>query len=52
VVEQAAENIFIVDVETRRILESNPSFYGSLGYSPGEIRSLTLYDVSTTTARA
>jgi PAS domain S-box-containing protein len=45
VVEQAAENIFIVDVETRRILESNPTFYGSLGYSPEEIRRLTLYDV-------
>jgi PAS domain S-box-containing protein len=45
VVEQAAENIFIVDVETRLILESNPTFYGSLGYSPEEIRRLTLYDV-------
>jgi PAS domain S-box-containing protein len=45
VVEQAAENIFIVDVETKRILESNPAFYGSLGYSPEEIRRLTLYDI-------
>jgi PAS domain S-box-containing protein len=45
VVEQAAENIFLVDVETRRILEANPTFYGSLGYSPEEIRHLTLYDV-------
>ena len=45
VVEQAAENIFIVDVTTRRILESNPTFYRSLGYSPEEIRRLTLYDV-------
>src|SRR5215218_4179860 len=45
VVEQAAENIFIVDVETRRILESNPTFYRSLGYSPEEIRRLTLYDI-------
>ena len=45
VVEQAAENIFLVDVESRRILRSNPTFSGSLGYSPGEIRHLTLYDV-------
>ncbi|MCA1688579.1 MAG: PAS domain S-box protein, partial [Actinobacteria bacterium] len=45
VVEQAAENIFLVDVETRRILQSNPTFYGSLGYSPEEIRRLTLYDI-------
>jgi PAS domain S-box-containing protein len=45
VVEQAAENIFLVDVATRHVLESNPTFYGSLGYSPEEIRHLTLYDI-------
>ena len=45
VVEQAAENIFLVDVETKRILESNPTFHASLGYSPEEIRRLTLYDI-------
>jgi PAS domain S-box-containing protein len=45
VVEQAAENIFIVDVNTRRILEANAAFYDSLGYTPGELQAMTLYDI-------
>ena len=45
VVEQAAENIFIVDIMTRRILEANAAFYDSLGYTPGELKAMTLYDI-------
>ena len=45
VVEQAAENIFIVDVTTRRILEANAAFYDSLGYTQGELGAMTLYDI-------
>src|ERR671932_133202 len=45
VVEQAAENIFLVDVKTKRILEANAAFYDSLGYSQGEIETMTLYDI-------
>ncbi len=45
VVEQAAENIFVADVETGRILESNAAFSRSLDYTPQELRGLTLYDV-------
>lgn len=45
VVEQAAENIFVADVETGRILESNAAFSRSLDYTPQELRKLTLYDV-------
>jgi PAS domain S-box-containing protein len=45
VVEQAAENIFLVDVKTRRILEANAAFYDSLGYSPRELGEMTLYDI-------
>lgn len=45
VVENATENIFIVDVETRRILQANPAFRSSLGYTPEEIERLTLYDI-------
>jgi PAS domain S-box-containing protein len=45
VVEQAAENIFLVGVETRRILECNEAFCKSLGYEEEEVTSMTLYDV-------
>ena len=44
VVEQAAENIFLVDVETKRILEANNALHRSLGYSAEELRRQTLYD--------
>jgi PAS domain S-box-containing protein len=45
VIEQAAENICLVDAETKRILESNPAFQGTLGYTEEELRGMTLYDI-------
>src|SRR5215217_3497359 len=45
VIEQATENIFLVEVDTRRIVESNPAFQKTLGYAEEELRSLTLYDI-------
>ena len=45
VVEQAAEGIVLVDVETKRILETNAAYENLLGYSPEEMRALTLYDL-------
>jgi PAS domain S-box-containing protein len=45
VVEQAAENIFLVDVKTKRILEANAFFNFSLGYTPEELKNMTLYDI-------
>lgn len=45
VVEQAAENIFLVDVETRRVLEANAALRRSLGYTPEEFNDITLYDI-------
>ncbi|MDP8950896.1 MAG: PAS domain S-box protein [Actinomycetota bacterium] len=44
VIEQAAENICLVDAETKRILESNPAFQRTLGYTEEELRRMTLYD--------
>ena len=44
VVEQAAEGIFLVDVDTKRILEANTAYQELLGYAPEEITRLTLYD--------
>src|SRR5829696_2577492 len=45
VVEQAAENIFLVDMETKRVLEANAALRRSLGYAPEELKDLTLYDI-------
>jgi PAS domain S-box-containing protein len=45
VVEQAEENIFLVDIETKRILEVNSAFHRSLGYALEELKGMTLYDV-------
>ncbi|CAN5807375.1 hypothetical protein BH18ACT11_BH18ACT11_13580 [soil metagenome] len=45
VVEQVAENIFLLDPNTRRIIQANASFHNSLGYEAEELRRLTLYDI-------
>jgi PAS domain S-box-containing protein len=45
VIEQATENILLIDVESRRIVESNAAFRESLGYSEAELHSMTIYDV-------
>lgn len=45
VVEQAAEGILLVDMDSRRILEANAAYHDMLGYAPGELLKLTLYDV-------
>ena len=45
VMEQATENIYLVDAETRRIVESNPAFREVLGYSEAELQGMTLYDI-------
>ena len=45
VVEQAEENIFVVDWESKRILEANAALQRSLGYTLEELQDMTLYDV-------
>jgi PAS domain S-box-containing protein len=45
VIEQAIENIFLIDVETRRIVESNTAFREALGYTEEELQRMTLYDI-------
>ena len=45
VLKQATENIFLVDAQTRRIVESNPAFRATLGYTEEELRRMTLYDI-------
>ena len=45
VVEQASEGIFLVDVDTRRILEANTAFAELVGYTSTALLELTIYDV-------
>ena len=45
VIEQAAENIFLVDVETKRIVEANAALQRSLAYTSEELEDMTLYDI-------
>jgi PAS domain S-box-containing protein len=45
VIEQVTENICLVDVETACIVESNPAFRETLGYTAEELRQMTLYDI-------
>jgi PAS domain S-box-containing protein len=45
VVEEAAEGILLVDVNTKRILDANAAYQNLLGYIDKEILGLTLYDM-------
>ena len=45
VVEQAAEGILLIDVDTKRVLEANAAYQDLLGYSLEEILQLSLYDL-------
>ncbi|MEW6182086.1 MAG: PAS domain S-box protein [Bacillota bacterium] len=44
VVEQTAEGIFLVEADTRRLLEANAAFQNLFGYIADEIPGLILYD--------
>ncbi len=44
VVEECADNIFLVDVDTRCIIQANDALGRFLGYSREEILRLTIYD--------
>src|ERR671921_1591735 len=45
VVEQAEENIFLVDAKSRRVLDANDTLLRSLGYTDDELKEMTLYDI-------
>jgi diguanylate cyclase (GGDEF)-like protein/PAS domain S-box-containing protein len=44
-VQQASEGIFIVDAQTKQLLEANPAYCNLLGYQAEELSSLRLYDI-------
>jgi PAS domain S-box-containing protein len=45
-VEQSSDGIILIDPETKRILEANPSYQRLLGYSTSELAGLTLFDIT------
>jgi PAS domain S-box-containing protein len=46
-VEQSSDGIFLIDPQTKQILEANPAYQKLLGYTAKELSHLTLYDVAT-----
>ncbi len=45
VVEQSTEGIFLIDVGSRRIVETNAALQRMLGYTADELRGMELYDL-------
>ncbi|MEA2711706.1 MAG: two-component system, NtrC family, sensor kinase [Phycisphaerales bacterium] len=45
VTEQAAEGIYLVDLETKQIIEANAALERLLGYEPGEAKRKKVYDL-------
>jgi PAS domain S-box-containing protein len=45
VVKQASDGIYLIDPDTKTILETNRSFQNMIGYKPDEILRLNIYDV-------
>jgi PAS domain S-box-containing protein len=43
--EQAAENIYVVDLRSMRVLDANAALQRSLGYTLEELKNLSLYDL-------
>jgi PAS domain S-box-containing protein len=46
VVEQATESIFLLDLDSLRVLQANAALGATLGYTPEEIRGMSIYDTS------
>jgi PAS domain S-box-containing protein len=45
VVEQSAEGLYLVDGDTKRILETNPALQNMLGYTADELRGMELHKI-------
>jgi PAS domain S-box-containing protein len=45
VIEQSAEGLYLLDAETKRVMETNSSLQRMLGYSGEELRGMELYDL-------
>lgn len=45
VVEQVADGLYLVDIETLRIIDTNPSFRAMFGYTAEELQDMEVYDL-------
>jgi PAS domain S-box-containing protein len=45
VIEQSAEGLYLLDAETKRVMETNSSLQRMLGYSAEELEGMVLYDL-------
>ena len=45
VIEQATDGIYLLDAETRRFVETNPSFQKMVGYTADELRGMDIYRI-------
>ena len=45
VIEQSADGIYLIDPETKRVIEANAAFCSLLGYTPDQARRLTSFDI-------
>ena len=45
VVEQSTEGLYLVDGDTKGILETNPALQNMLGYTPEELRAMELHEI-------
>ena len=45
VIEQSAEGLYLLDAETKRVMETNSSLQRMLGYSAEELEGMALYDL-------
>jgi two-component system, cell cycle sensor histidine kinase and response regulator CckA len=43
--ERSRDGLYFYDLESRRILESNPALQRMLGYAPDELRGMPIYDI-------
>jgi len=44
VVQQASEGIYLVDVQSHKIIEANPALHKLLGHQPGELKGIPIYE--------
>jgi len=45
VIEQSTEGIYLLDADSRRLLETNPAFGRMFGYTAEELRGMEIYDL-------
>jgi PAS domain S-box-containing protein len=45
IIDQSSEGVYLIDIETRKIIQANPKCSRLLGYDHGEIIGVSVYDI-------